>query len=53
MHGYPLRPALGVFAFAVALGLVYRKTRSLPRLVIAHWLFDLASMRMYLQHVGS
>ena len=53
MHGYPLRPALMVFVDAVAFGLVYRSSRSLPRLVTAHWLFDLASMRSYLQHVGS
>jgi hypothetical protein len=53
MHGYALRPALNVFADAVAFGLVYRSTRSLPRLVTAHWLFDLASMRSYLQHPGA
>jgi hypothetical protein len=47
-HGYPPNSTLTVFAFGVVLGWVYLRSRSLPRLVIAHWIFNLAVMNRYL-----
>jgi len=47
-HGYPPRSTLTVFAFGVLYGFVYLSTRSLPRLVIAHWIYNLAVMSWYL-----
>lgn len=47
-HGYPLGPTLTVFATGVVYGLVYVSSRSLPRLVAAHWLHNLAVMNHYL-----
>ena len=47
-HGYAPASALGVFVDAVAYGLVYCSTRSLPRLVTAHWLYNLTIMRLSL-----
>jgi hypothetical protein len=49
MHGYPLRPALVVLADGAFLGVVYLTSRSLPRLVVAHWLFNIAVMSRYLR----
>lgn len=48
MHGYPLGATLSVFADGIGYGLVYASSRSLPRLVGAHWLYNLAVMRHYL-----
>jgi len=49
MHGYGPRATLTVFVdAAVGYGLVYVSSRSLPRLVVAHWLHNLAVMRSYL-----
>jgi membrane protease YdiL (CAAX protease family) len=45
---YPPNSTLTVFAFGVVLGWVYLCSRSLPRLVIAHWIFNLAVMNRYL-----
>jgi membrane protease YdiL (CAAX protease family) len=40
-HGYPPRGALHVFTFGVLFGVIYRLTSRLPRLVLAHWMWDL------------
>jgi membrane protease YdiL (CAAX protease family) len=48
IHGYPLGAALMVFANGVGYGLVYMSSRSLPRLVAAHWLYNLAVVNHYL-----
>jgi membrane protease YdiL (CAAX protease family) len=48
MHGYPLGSTLMVFANGLIFGLVYVSSRSLPRLVVAHWLYNLAVMNHYL-----
>ncbi len=48
MHGYGPRGTLVVFAHGVVYGLVYLGGRSLPRLVVAHWFYNLAVMRHYL-----
>jgi membrane protease YdiL (CAAX protease family) len=50
MHGYPPRSTLTVFALGVFYGVVYLSTRSLPRLVLAHWIYNLAVMSGYLRH---
>ena len=49
MHGYPLRPALLVLAHGVFFAVVYLTSRSLPRLVVAHWLFNLTVMSQHLR----
>jgi len=48
IHGYPLGSTLAVLANGVVYGLVYISSRSLPRLVVAHWLYNLAVMNHYL-----
>jgi membrane protease YdiL (CAAX protease family) len=48
MHGYPLGSTLAVFANGLVWGLVYVRSRSLPRLVVSHWLYNLAVMNHYL-----
>jgi membrane protease YdiL (CAAX protease family) len=49
LHRYPLRPALLVLAYGAFCGVVYARSRSLPRLVVAHWLFNIEVMRHYLR----
>jgi membrane protease YdiL (CAAX protease family) len=39
-HGYPPRGTLQVFTFGVLFGVIYRMTFRLPRLMLAHWLWD-------------
>jgi membrane protease YdiL (CAAX protease family) len=50
-HGYPPLWTLSVFVDGVVFGFVYLASRSLPRLVVAHWLHNLAVMNHYL-HAG-
>jgi membrane protease YdiL (CAAX protease family) len=47
-HGYPPNSTLTVFVFGVVYGFVYLWSRSLPRLVFAHWIYNLAVMSRYL-----
>jgi membrane protease YdiL (CAAX protease family) len=47
-HGYPPNSTLTIFVFGVVFGLVYLSSRSLPRLVLAHWIYNLAVMSHYL-----
>src|SRR5439155_13944091 len=48
MHGYGPRSTFMVFMASIAYGSVYVGSRSLPRLVLAHWLHNLAIMQQYL-----
>jgi len=48
MHGYPPLGTLMVFIFGLVFGLAYLGSRSLPRLVVGHWLYNLAVMSHYL-----
>jgi len=48
VHGYAPRATLTVFAGGVVCGSVYLSSRSLPRLIVAHWVYDLAVMSHYL-----
>lgn len=47
-HGYPPNSTLTVFVFGVVYGFVYLSSRSIPRLVVAHWIYNLAVMSEYL-----
>jgi len=47
-HGYPPLASLMVFSFGLVLGRAYLGSRSLPRLVVGHWLYNLAVMSHYL-----
>jgi len=47
-HGYGAGATLMVFLDGIAYGSVYLGSRSLPRLVVAHYLFNLTVMRQYL-----
>jgi membrane protease YdiL (CAAX protease family) len=40
-HGYPLRGTILVFATGVLFGSIYYCSRCLPRLALAHWMYDL------------
>jgi len=40
-HGYPPRYTLHVFAFGLLFGTVYHFSRRVPRLVLAHWWYNL------------
>jgi membrane protease YdiL (CAAX protease family) len=46
-HGYAWRSTVLLFATGVAYGVVYLSSRSLPRIVAAHWLHNLAVMVLY------
>jgi membrane protease YdiL (CAAX protease family) len=48
IHGYPLGWTLTVFAVGVFYGALYLASPNLPRLVVAHWLYNLAVMSYYL-----
>jgi len=41
VHGYTLRGTIGIFASGILLGTVYQISRSVPRLVLAHWMHNL------------
>ncbi len=47
-HSYAPRSTMVVFLDGLAYGLVYLGGRSLPRLVVAHWMYDLAVMWRHL-----
>lgn len=40
-HGYPLRGTIQVFATGLLFGTIYSCSHRLPRLVLAHWMYDL------------
>jgi membrane protease YdiL (CAAX protease family) len=47
-HRYPPFSSLMIFAFGLVFGGAYLGSRSLPRLVVGHWLYLLAVMSYYL-----
>ncbi len=49
-HGYPPRASLMSFAFGLVFGRAYLRSRRLPRLVVGHWLYNLAVMSYWLHH---
>jgi len=52
-HGYPAAGTLQVFAAGLVWGAVFVRTRSLPRLVVSHWVLDFEVMLQYLRAADS
>jgi membrane protease YdiL (CAAX protease family) len=44
IHGYPPRSALQLFASGILMGIVYRVSFRVPRLVLAHWCWNLLTL---------
>jgi membrane protease YdiL (CAAX protease family) len=41
VHGYTVRGTIAVLATGILFGAVYQASRSVPRLVLAHWIHNL------------
>ena len=49
-HGYGWASTIVIFVGGVVYGAVFLSSRSLPRLVAAHWFHNLAVLALYLRN---